>query len=206
MTGPVNDTGTETGARAGAAGHPVTSSPCHPVIGLVGGIGSGKSQVAALLAERGARVVSGDELAHEALRRPEVREQVVARWGAQLLDPDGQINRKRLAAIVFADPAELKALEALVHPRVRQSIHEAVERARRDPEVSLVVVDAAILLEAGWHDLCDRLVYVDAPPEVRRARVTGKRGWSAEDLQRRESAQLALTEKRVRADHVVENS
>jgi dephospho-CoA kinase len=177
-----------------------------PVVGLIGGIGSGKSQVAAALARRGGKVIRGDELGQEALRQPEVREQVVARWGAEVLDENGAVQRRRLAAIVFADEAERRAVEALVHPWIEERIKAEVENARADPNVKIVVLDAAIMLEAGWSGLCDRLLYVDAPEEVRRSRVAEQRGWTAKDMEAREAAQLPLTEKRAAADHVLDNS
>src|SRR5688572_3951144 len=111
------------------------------VVGLVGGIGSGKSEVTRLLAgEAGVRVISGDALAHEALRRPEIRDEIVRRWGTQVLDEDGTINRKWLGGIVFAEPSELKALEALVHPWIKRRIREELEAARREPSTPLAVL------------------------------------------------------------------
>jgi dephospho-CoA kinase len=177
-----------------------------PVIGLIGGIGSGKSRVAAKFARRGARVISGDELAHEALRQPEVKEEIARRWGPALLDEHGEVRRRELAALVFADKAELKALEALVHPWIKRRIAAEVEKARHDPTVRLIVLDAAVMLEAGWSELCDRLVYVDAPRELRRKRVAEQRGWTEEEAEARELAQLPLTEKASRADHALDNS
>jgi dephospho-CoA kinase len=177
-----------------------------PVIGLVGGIGSGKSQVAAAFARRGARVIAGDELAHEALRQPDVKEQVARRWGPDLLDEKGEVRRRRLGGIVFADPEELKALEEMVHPWIKRRIAEEAEKARNDPAVRLIVLDAAVMLEAGWNDVCDRLVYVDAPREVRLQRLAGQRGWTADEVAAREQAQLPLTAKASRADHAIDNS
>jgi dephospho-CoA kinase len=176
------------------------------VIGLIGGIGSGKSRVAEEFAGRGAKVISGDPLAHEALRQAEIRQQVVNRWGPGVLDGAGEVNRRRLARIVFADAKELKALETLVHPYIGRRLREEVERAKGDPAVPLIVVDAAVLLEAGWNGVCDRLVFVDAPVEVRRRRVAERRNWSAEELAAREAVQLPLTEKAARADHILHNS
>jgi dephospho-CoA kinase len=177
-----------------------------PVVGLVGGIGSGKSRVAAAFAERGARVVSGDDLAHEALRQPAVKEQVVRRWGPDLLDEHGEVRRRQLGAVVFADPEERRALEAMVHPWIRERIRQELARAEADPGVRLVVLDAAIMLEAGWDAVCDRLVYVDAPRDVRLRRLAGQRGWSEKEVEARENAQLPLTAKAARADHVLDNS
>jgi dephospho-CoA kinase len=177
-----------------------------PVVGLVGGIGSGKSRVAAAFAERGARVIAADDLAHEALRQPAVKEQVVGRWGPDVLDESGEVRRRQLGAVVFADPEERRALEAMVHPWIRERIRQELARAEADPEVRLVVLDAAIMLEAGWDAVCDRLVYVDAPRDVRLRRLAGQRGWSEKEVEARENAQLPLTAKAARADHVLDNS
>jgi dephospho-CoA kinase len=177
-----------------------------PVVGLVGGIGSGKSRVAGVFAGRGARVVSGDELAHAALRQPEVRAQVARRWGPHLLDEHGEVRRRALGEIVFSDPDQRRALEAMVHPWIVKRIREEVAAAQADPAVQLVVLDAAVMLEAGWAGVCDRLVYVEAPRELRLARVAGQRGWTARELEAREGAQMPLTAKAARADHVLDNS
>jgi dephospho-CoA kinase len=177
-----------------------------PVIGLIGGIGAGKSEAAAAFARRGARVVSGDELAHAALRRPEVRDAVARRWGPEMIDDKGEIVRKKLGAVVFADEAERQALEAIVHPWIKERIRADVDAARADPAVRLIVLDAAIMLEAGWDGVCERLVFVDAPPEVRRRRVAAQRGWTDADLAAREAAQLPLTAKAAHADHTLDNS
>jgi dephospho-CoA kinase len=176
------------------------------VVGLIGGIGSGKSQVAAAFARHGARIIAGDQLAHAALRDPEVRTKVVDRWGREILGAEGEIDRRRLAAIVFADPAELQALESITHPWIRGRIRAEMEAARRDTSVPLIVLDAAIMLEAGWDEVCDRLVFIDAPRNVRLERLARQRGWTEKEVDARERAQLPLTEKVVRADHVLENS
>jgi dephospho-CoA kinase len=176
------------------------------VIGLIGGIGSGKSQVAAAFARHGARVIAGDQLGQAALRDPDIRTRVAERWGDAILDERGEIDRRRLAAIVFADSAELKALEAITHPWIRERIRADIAEARNDPRVPLIVLDAAIMLEAGWNKVCERLIYIEAPRAVRLQRVARQRGWSEKEVQAREQAQLPLTEKVVRADHKLDNS
>lgn len=175
------------------------------VIGLLGGIGSGKSQVAAMLARHGARIINADVLGHEALRETEIKQAIVTRWGKELLDEKAEIVRKRLAAIIFADAQERRALEALVHPWIAQQIQKAIALAQNDSTVPFIVLDAAIMLEAGWHEVCTKKVFVDAPREVRLERLRS-RGWSEGDLADRERAQLPLTEKVSCADHVLENS
>ena len=182
------------------------SVPDPLVVGILGGIGAGKSEVAALFASHGAgRLIVADTLGHEALRDPALRDKLVEHFGTAILDETGAIDRKRLGPAVFADKQALKYLESLTHPWIRLRSLEEVWRARAEG-VSLIVIDAPLLLEAGWDAFCDRIVFVEAPPEVRLERVAGKRGWKAEELARREAAQLPLTRKRSRADHVVENS
>src|SRR5205085_8506223 len=134
-----------------------------------------------------------------ALRQPEVVAQVVARWGRGVLDDAGQIDRGKVGAMVFADPAEREALEAMVHPWITRRLCEELAAARADPAVPFVVLDAAIMLEAGWESACDLLVYVHAPRAVRLRRVAEQRGWSPAAVAAREAAQLPLAEKARRA-------
>jgi dephospho-CoA kinase len=176
-----------------------------PVVGIVGGIGSGKSTVAAEFAAHGGHLIAADRLGHEALREPGIKQEIVACWGDRVLDDAQQIDRKRLAAIVFADPNERRALEAMTHPYIKQRICEEIARARQQAEVRLIVLDAAVMLEAGWHDVCDHLVFVDAPHLVRLQRVK-ERGWSTVEVADRENAQMSLPEKRGHADAIVDNS
>ena len=178
-----------------------------PVIGLVGGIGAGKSTAAAAFAARGGAVVDADALGHEALEQPEIRRRVLDRWGyrGNLVKPDGRLDRRAIARIVFANPAERAALEAMVFPYIGRRAMEEVAKAQADPAAKFVVVDAAVMLEAGWDGVCDRLVYVDAPPEARLARLAARGGWSASDLAAREAAQWPAAEKRKRAAAVIVN-
>ena len=184
----------------------MTETPTKPVVGLVGGIGSGKSTIAAQCKQLGAAVIDGDVVGHEVLRRPEVRDAIVRRWGTEILGPDGQVNRGKLGWIVFADPTALKELETLVHPLIKRELRRRIDAARQDPGVAFVVLDAAVLLEAGWDDVCDVLVFVDAPDAQRQRRVRQSRGWPKEAWQARENLQLALKIKKARADYGLDNS
>jgi len=175
------------------------------VIGLIGGIGSGKSRVAAELARHGGRIVSGDAAGHDVLKQPAVRDQLVQRWGKGVLNEKGELDRSKVGAIVFANPEELKALEAVVHPVIKQRLGEEIAAAQADPAVKFIVVDAAIMLEAGWDGACDKLVFVDAPQEVRLHRLAEQRGWDAAEVERRERVQMSLAEKRKRADATLKN-
>jgi dephospho-CoA kinase len=174
------------------------------VVGLIGGIGSGKSRVAEELARRGAQVIVGDQLGHEALRQPEVRDRVLQRW-PQVRDEQGAVSRRRLGQIVFADDAELRALEEMVFPYIKRRITEEVAAAQANERARLIVLDAAVLLEAGWDFCCDRIVYVHATRAVRLRRLAEQRGWTAKEVEARARAQLPLTAKARRADFAVHN-
>lgn len=184
-----------------------TPSPAAPlrVIGLVGGIGSGKSTVAAEIAKQaGGIVIDSDKEAKAALDRPDVRDQLVSWWGRGVMGKDGRIDRGQVADIVFRRPEERARLEGLVHPLVRSTRAQAIERAWA-AGASVAIIDAPLLFEAGVDRECDLVLYVDAPLEARVGRVKATRGWDAGELERREKAQLPLEEKRQRSDDVVVN-
>jgi dephospho-CoA kinase len=181
------------------------------VIGLVGGIGAGKSRVAELLAAAGAFVIDADLVGHALLAQRPVRDLVAAQFGTRVLErSDAQgnpppIDRRALGAIVFADPAALRRLEAILHPRMRETFERAIARTIRRGRARAVVLDAAILFEAGWNTLCDHVVLVEAPRDQRVARLAAARGWSEPALAAREAAQWPLQRKSRLADAVVRN-
>lgn len=175
------------------------------VIGVTGGIGSGKSSVARLLAECNGIVVDADQIAHEALRQPELLGRVVAQFGTTVIGPDGAIDRKRLGKIVFSAPEKRVALEAIVLPWIRGRIHQELSAARARTDCRIVVLDAPLLIEGGWTDHVDVMIHVDSSFSSRLARVQD-RGWDESELKRRELLQLPLTDKQAMADHVINNS
>jgi dephospho-CoA kinase len=177
-----------------------------PIIGLVGGIGSGKSYVAKLFGELGCFVIDSDAQVREAYRDPAVVEAVRGWWGDQVLHADGAVNRSAIAARVFADPAEKVRLEALLHPMVHAARAVQMEAAAKDPQVVGFVWDTPLLLEAGLGPQCDAIVFVDTPFERRLARVKARSGWDATELLRREKSQMPLDTKRSLSDHVLTNT
>jgi dephospho-CoA kinase len=177
-----------------------------PVVGLAGGIGAGKSKVARILASLGARVIDSDALAHQELRDPEVIRTLTEWWGESILDPDGQVDRSRLAARVFAHAEEKARLEGLLHPRVARRRESLIWELERDDAVRAVVLDSPLLFETGLNRRCDSVVFVDAEASVRAERVRRTRGWSEEELHRREKLQAPLDKKRSGADHTVVNN
>ena len=178
------------------------------VIGLLGGIASGKSAAAALLAGARGVVVDADRIAREVLQSPEVRQEVVAAFGPAVLGPQGSVDRERLGALVFSSPEARATLERFTHPRIRAKIRAELEAARAN-RVPRVVLDVPLLLENdAQHHLvseCDVLVFVDADPRIRDARAVAGRGWPSGEVARRERAQMPLDPKRARADHVLTN-
>jgi dephospho-CoA kinase len=176
------------------------------IVGLIGGIGAGKSTVAGRLRERGALIVDADKTGHDVLLEPTIKDKLVRIFGTEILSPRGEIDRARLGAIVFTGPETRKQLEEVVHPRMAERFREQISLALADPNVPLIVLDAAILLEVGWDAICDEIVFVDVPRSTRLERLMQNRGWDEEELTRRESAQWPIEQKRARASVVIDNS
>jgi len=176
------------------------------VFGLVGGIASGKSAVASFFHDQGATVLDADRIAHDVLQRPAVVEQLVARWGAGVIDADRRPVRAEIAQRVFGvdREEELQWLESVIHPLVHHELKEQL-RQNRQLGTEFVVLDVPLLLERGWEDECDTVLFIDTPLETRRQRAAG-RGWRPGELERREGRQWSTDRKRAAADHVVENS
>jgi len=178
------------------------------LVGVVGGIASGKSLVTGQLESLGAGVIDADRLDHEALRLPDVKEKLRSRFGDSVFDRDNEISRAAVAKLVFGDAPEarenLSDLEKITHPTIAE-LAESRMRELADAGTRVVVLDAAVMIEAGWDRQCDRVIYVDAPRATRLARARS-RGWSAEEFAHREAAQESLDVKRSRSDTVIDNS
>ncbi len=179
------------------------------IIGIVGGVASGKSFVASQLESLGARRIDADALGHEVLRDPQVKVALVDRWGAGVVDQEGEIDRGAVANIVFAaapqGPRELAFLEAMTHTRIAAKISERIQAWAAQQNVPAVVLDAAVLLKAGWIRLCDYVLYVDAPRQLRLERALA-RGWDEREFSAREAAQESLRDKRAHGDFVIDNA
>lgn len=183
---------------------PTTPSARPPlVLGLAGGIGAGKSSVAKALVEHGFDWIDADRIAKEILHSPALRPALLADFGQGIFDADGAIDRDRLANRVFADAAARRRLEEHVHPRVRERIHARLAEAAQAG--APVLLDVPLLFEGGLVDLCDAVLFVDCPADVRRARAVA-RGMRADDWARREEQQLDVAEKRRRSQHVIDNA
>lgn len=181
------------------------------MIGLVGGVGCGKSHLARLLREKHPlEIVEGDRAGHEVLMEPAVKQGLREAFGDTVFTASGEVNRRGVGRLVFgSQPQQLaarKKLEQIVHPRIAEILVRQVALAQSRPDVEAVILDAAILLEAGWRHICDAVVFIDTPLEKRVERVTNSRGWSRGDLRSREESQFPLERKRKEAEYVVDNS
>ena len=174
-----------------------------PIIGVTGGIGSGKSLVANILKENGCVVADADENTKVVLHRKEVQQQLVEWWGAKVLDDNGNVDREFVASIVFNEENEINRLESLIHPLVRKLQEETFNNAPKDA-IGLVI-DAPLLMESGLDTLCDAIIFVDSPFETRLKRVVEHRSWNEEQLRKREASQIGLDTKRSSADHIIIN-
>lgn len=176
-----------------------------PIIGLCGGIGAGKSLVAAEFERLGCLVVDSDRLNHEVLGRADVRETLRQWWGDAVLDATGAVDRRRIAEIVFQDPAEKRRLESLVHPLIAERRVAMIRAVEGRSAVKAIVVDSPLLFESNLARECDAIVFVDASEPQRLRRLNQERGWDAAELKRRERWQLSPVEKRSRSEFVITN-
>jgi dephospho-CoA kinase len=173
-------------------------------VGLTGGIASGKSSVSAILSELGAVVIDSDQLARAVVARgtPGLA-QVVEEFGPEVLTPDGDLDRPKVGAIVFADEARRRVLEGIIHPLVRDQSAELEAAAGPD---DLVVHDIPLLAEAGLASAFDAVIVVDAPPEMQVERMVRDRGWTREDAESRIAAQAEREARLAIATYVIENT
>ena len=173
------------------------------VIGLTGGIGTGKSEVARILEEIGAYIIDADRLGHSAyLPHSEIWEEVVKEFGDGVLLPDEEIDRKKLGSFVFNDPVQLAKLNEIMHPRMGQMVANIIEGL--DAEV--VVVEAALLLEAGWDALVDEVWCTGASEDVVIDRLKARNGLDKEEAQKRINAQMSVDERKSRSQVMIENN
>ena len=176
------------------------------VIGLTGGIGTGKSEAARHLVSLGACLVDADVVGHEAYRpHAEAWRRVVEAFGEGILAPDNEIDRRALGAIVFADPEQLARLNGIMHPLMAGMVQERIDTFREEG-ADAVVVEAALLYEAGWDSLVQEVWVTDSPVEVVVNRLAQRNGMSEEEARRRISSQMSREERLERADFVIDNS
>ncbi len=176
-----------------------------PVIGILGGIASGKSAVAAEFANLGCKLVDADDIVHNLLKTDAVKEGIVASFGEAILDSDGRIDHKRLAGAVFADADRLSSLNEIIHPFVLRQAEDLIRRYSHQAKVKAIVLDMPLLVEVGWAGRCDRLIFVECSDEIRVCRAK-KKDLDENQLKIREKFQISLDRKVGLADNTVVNN
>ncbi len=175
------------------------------VLGLTGGIGSGKSVVAQMFAQLGAVVIDADQLAREVVEPGQAAlQEIAATFGPDVLLPDGRLDRPKLAGIIFADPAERAKLDAITHPRIQTRMEAEIKARRGGPGV--LIVDIPLLYENDRTHSVERVIVVWVDPQTQLRRIRQRDGLSADAARQRIAAQMPLEAKRARADHVIDNS
>ena len=175
------------------------------VLGLTGGIGSGKSMVAEMFTQLGAEVIDADRLAREVVEPGEpALADIIRTFGPDILGDDGRLDRAKLAGIIFADAEARSRLNAITHPRIRQRMNDEVARRRSRP--GLLLLDIPLLYENARTDQVEKVIVVWVDPRTQLRRLTERSGLSAAEAQRRIASQMPLDEKRARADFVIDNT
>jgi dephospho-CoA kinase len=181
------------------------------ILGLVGGVGCGKSLVAGMFVEFGAGLVDADEIGHELLLDSAISEQIRSHFGERVFcDVNGNscVNRAKLARIVFEQSeqglAELKYLNSILHPPITKIINQKIQHLFQN-NYNIIILDAPLLLETGFKQIADKIIFVDSSRENRLARIR-KRNWTENDLNLRESSQLPIKEKQQHADFIISNN
>jgi len=191
-----------------------------PIIGIVGGLCSGKSTVAAEFAKLGCKVIDADKIAHELLQKKAVRERIVSLFGRTILDSAGKIDRSKLAEIVFADGrgrsmclpkattlgCPYENLNKIIHPFVLKRAEELIQRYNRQNQVKAIVLDMPLLVEVGWAERCDRLIFVDCKRQLRIDRAKKMGVFDEKQIKIRENFQISLDNKAAIADNVIDNN
>lgn len=177
------------------------------IVGLTGGIASGKSYVATLLAQFGAAVVDADDVYHELLKTSALRQKIEEEFGPEYFLADGSLNRKKLGKLVFSDKSALVRLNSVTHPAVRKELFARLDSfAKQVPQPKLAVVVIPLLYEVGWDEHVEKVIVVSVNEKTQVERLMNRNGWSQEEALVRINSQMPLADKVARADHVIDNS
>ncbi len=176
------------------------------VIGITGGIASGKSTVARMLRSLGASIIDADKICHQLINTEEIKEKISKKWGNNVQNKDGKINRRALGKIVFADKGKLLTLNKIIHPKVIKRIKSQIAELTVKDKANVIVLDAALLVESNLTNLCDMLLFVDAKKQICTKRAQKSRKWPLYETTKREKFQYSMREKREMADITINNN
>lgn len=176
------------------------------LIGILGGMYSGKSTVADEFAKLGCAVIDADSISHQLLEERDVFKKIVHVFGKEILDHKGKIDRATLADRVFGDPVKLATLTRILHPLVMARIEELITQYNSSSSVKAIALDIPLLIEVGWEKRCDHIIFVDCAPNIRIERAKNKGVFEADQLKIRENLQISLDKKKRIADNIVNNN
>ena len=177
-----------------------------PIIGILGGVGSGKSTVAAEFAKLGCTVIDADKIAHDLLEKKSAKEKIVGFFGETILDSAGKIDHRKLADVVFADADKLSSLNEIIHPLVLRRAEELIRQYNRQNEVKAIVLDMPLLVEVSWARRCDKLIFVDCKRQLRVDRAKKMGVFEENQLKIRENFQISLDNKAKLTDNIIDNN
>ena len=176
------------------------------IIGILGGIGSGKTSVATEFGKLGCKVISADKIVHDLLENEEISGKITARFGPAISNQSAGIDRAKLAQVVFSDPEKLTALNEMIHPLVLARTEQIIEKFSQGPDIPAIVLDMPLLVEVGWEKRCDKLIFVDCKEDIRLARTKKNASFDENQLKIRENFQISLDKKAVLADNTIDNN
>ncbi len=177
-----------------------------PIIGILGGIGAGKSTTAAEFERIGCGLIDADKIAHQLLDEPQIKQKIIEVFGSTILDKDNKIGRKKLADIVFTDESKIRQLNSIIHPAVLAKAEELIEEFNSRPEIKAIVLDMPLLIEVGWEKRCERIIFIDCEAEKRAERSKKKHLFDENQLKIRENLQISLDKKQAIAENIIDNN
>jgi len=176
------------------------------VIGIAGGIASGKSTIAEMLESLGADIIDADKICHRLINTKDIACKITKRWGDHILDDHGKVKRHMLAEIVFSEREEVSALNSIIHPKAIKEIKSRVAKLQAEAATKAIVLDAALVVESNLIDICDIMLFVDTKKNRCKTRVHNSRKWPLDEITKREKFQGLLQQKREIADVVINNN
>ena len=176
------------------------------VIGITGGIASGKSTIAGMLGSLGADLIDADKICHELINTKEIALKITKRWGSHLQDNSGKVKRDVLAEIVFSDEKEIFALNSIIHPVAIKQIKSEIAKLHIEATTMAIVLDAALLVESNLVDICDVVLFVNTEKDRCETRVQNTRKWPLDEIEKREKFQGLLQQKREISDVIINNN
>ncbi len=176
------------------------------VIGITGGISSGKSTIAEMLVSLGADLIDADKICHELINTKEIALEITRRWGGHLQDVHGKIKRDILAEIVFSDKNEISVLNSIIHPKAIKRIKSDIDKFHSVVTTEAIILDAALLVESNLVDICDIVLFVDSDENRCKERVQLNRKWPSDEIEKREKFQFLLQQKRGISDFIIDNN